>query len=219
MTVRSAFVEHVPVRKRRSQSDAVRLKARGEGRLIRFDPVEIKRWIDGSRYPEGLQPRAGGRVGGVSFMSFAAMIGGVTDRPVDLVFEVAEQDRARLLSVVSGKSDHRVGIRTDAGELELPEAAGLAVLLLLEGLGSGSSVHVVVSDADMTTQQAADLLGLSRTYVIRLIETDKLPARRVGTHRRLRASDVLAYKERRAARLSRVDAIADADREVGVEYR
>jgi excisionase family DNA binding protein len=143
----------------------------------------------------------------------------VTDRPVDHVFELPEQDRARLLSVVSGESHHRVGIRTDAGEMELPEAAGRAVLLLLEELGSGSSVHVVAEDADMTTQQAADLLGLSRTYVIRLIEGDKLPARRVGTHRRLRATDVIAYKERRAARLSRVDAIADADREAGVEYR
>jgi excisionase family DNA binding protein len=63
------------------------------------------------------------------------------------------------------------------------------------------------------------MLGLSRTYVIRLIEGDKLPARRVGTHRRIRAADVLAYEERRAARLARVDAIADADREAGVECR
>ncbi|MGH9055329.1 MAG: excisionase family DNA-binding protein [Acidimicrobiales bacterium] len=96
-------------------------------------------------------------------------------------------------------------------------AASRAVLLLLEELGAGSAVHLVPTDAELTTQQSADLLGIARTYLIRLIEDGKLPAHLVGTHRRLRAADVLDYKDRRAARLAAVDAIADA--EVGIDYR
>ncbi len=134
------------------------------------------------------------------------------------VFEVAEPDRQKLAALAAGGSDRPVAVRTNAGEIELPSAAGQAVLLLLGELGAGAAVHLVPTDAKLTTQQSADLLGISRTYVIRLIGDGKLPAHLVGTHRRLRASDVLDYKARRAARLAAVDAIADADAEVGIEY-
>ncbi len=97
-------------------------------------------------------------------------------------------------------------------------AAGRAVLLLLEELGAGAAVRLVTTEAELTTQQAAELLGISRTYVIRLIEDGKLPVRLVGTHRRLRVADVFDYKARRASRLAVVDAIAGADAEVGIDY-
>lgn len=141
----------------------------------------------------------------------------VTD--ASAVFEVAEPDRQKLAALAAGGSNRPVAVRTDAGEIELPTTAGQAVLVLLEELGAGAAVHLVPTDAELTTQQAADLLGISRTYVIRLIEDGKLPAHLVGTHRRIRAADVLAYKDRRAARLAAVDAIADADGEVGIDYR
>ncbi|MHB8671705.1 MAG: helix-turn-helix domain-containing protein [Acidimicrobiales bacterium] len=135
------------------------------------------------------------------------------------VFEVAEPDREKLAALVAGGDDRPVAVRTDAGEIELPAPAGRAVLLLLEELAAGASVHLVATDAELTTQQAAELLGLSRTYVIRLIESGKLPAHLVGTHRRLSAADVLAYKAHRAARLAAVDAIAEADADLAIPYR
>lgn len=152
----------------------------------------------------------------VSFVSFSGTLSLVTD--ASAVFEVAEPDRGKLSALVAGGSDRPVAVRTEAGEVELPKAAGHAVRLLLEELGAGASVHLVASDAELTTQQAAELLGISRTYVIRLIDAGKLPARLVGTHRRLNAPDVLDYKARRAARLAAVDKIAAADAESGVDY-
>jgi len=101
----------------------------------------------------------------------------------------------------------------------LPSAASATVRRLLEELAAGTSVHLVADDADLTTQQAADLFGISRTYITHLVDEGKIAAHRVGTHRRLRAGDVIAYKTRCAARLAAVDHIAVADRAAGVPYR
>jgi excisionase family DNA binding protein len=135
-------------------------------------------------------------------------------------FELPEPHRKRLVALVSGiDGGGAVALRTDQGEAELPPEARAAVRQLLADLAAGSAVHLLTDDSELTTQEAADILGISRTYIVRLIDDDKLPARLVGTHRRLRAADVLAYKARRDARLAGVDAIAAADAAAGVPYR
>lgn len=148
-------------------------------------------------------------------MSFTAYPGGM----VDAVFDVPEVERPRLAGLTGGAEARSIAVRTDEGDVELPPAAGRAVLALLEQLAAGSAVHLVPADAELTTQQAADLLGISRTYVVRLIDDGKLPAHLVGTHRRLKATDVLAYRARRSERLAAARAITDADVAASVPYR
>ena len=94
-----------------------------------------------------------------------------------------------------------------------------AVEQLLTDLASGGVVHVLADDRDVTTQEAADVLGLSRTFVVRLIDSGKLPAHLAGTHRRVRVADVVAYADERRRRLDAVAAIADADQAAGIDYR
>lgn len=134
-------------------------------------------------------------------------------------YEVPRPERKRLAAAVSEPESGPISLSTAHGVVQLPKVASAAVRRLLEELAAGTSVHLISDDAMLTTSEAGELLGISRTYVTRLVDEGKLPAHRVGTHRRLRATDVLAYRARRAQRLAAVDAIADGEPAAGVPYR
>ncbi len=137
-----------------------------------------------------------------------------------LAYTISASDRKRLASTFADPdAAGPVSVQTDAGVVELPAAAADAVRHLLGELASGASVHVFADDAELTTQEAADLLGLSRTYVVRLIDQGTISARMAGTHRRLRVTDVLAYESHRKSRLKAVAGITEADVVAGVPYR
>lgn len=77
-----------------------------------------------------------------------------------------------------------------------------ALRLLVEVLGhlaNGSLVAVLPMHAELTTQEAAEFLNVSRPHVVHLLEDGKIPHRKVGTHRRIRLTDVLEYKRREEA--------------------
>ncbi len=77
-------------------------------------------------------------------------------------------------------------------------APRLAELLedLLGQLAAGRAVQVTALDTEIGTQQAAELLGVSRPYLVKLVEAGELPHRKVGPRRRLHLEDVLAYRDR-----------------------
>src|SRR3546814_12421743 len=70
---------------------------------------------------------------------------------------------------------------------------------VLEAMAQGQAVTVAPVHQRLTTQEAADLLGISRPTVVKLLESGEIPFEQPGRHRRARLADVLAYRERAAA--------------------
>ncbi|WP_216321332.1 helix-turn-helix domain-containing protein [Deinococcus aestuarii] len=90
-------------------------------------------------------------------------------------------------------------VRLSTGSTSLPLTPALAELLrgLLERLGNGESVTILSQQEELSTQQAADLLGVSRPYLIeQVLNQGRIPYRKVGSHRRIRLSDLLAYQQK-----------------------
>lgn len=88
-------------------------------------------------------------------------------------------------------------IGPDGAEVEIPASAFEALKCVVEGMAQGLTMTLVPHDAVLTTQQAADLLHLSRPYLVKLLERQEIPFHRVGSHRRVKIDDVLKYRQRR----------------------
>lgn len=85
-----------------------------------------------------------------------------------------------------------------AGEsISIPESVFYVLERVAEVMARGDSITVVPVGQELTTQQAADLLNVSRQYLVRLLDDGQLAYRRTGKHRRLRVEDVLTFKEHR----------------------
>jgi excisionase family DNA binding protein len=96
-------------------------------------------------------------------------------------------------------ADHelvRIKVEDSADELVVPRSAVELFAQILAFMSAGHGVSVVPANAELTTQQAADLLNVSRPYLIGLLAAEEIEYRRVGKHRRIKASSLLAYLRR-----------------------
>lgn len=109
---------------------------------------------------------------------------------------------------------------TDGREsVELPVSVGPLLMEILQDIAAGSAVAVLRKDAELTTQQAADFLNVSRPFLVGLLEEGTVPHRKVGTHRRVRFDDVLRYKnDTDAARCRALDELAADAQELDMGY-
>jgi excisionase family DNA binding protein len=110
----------------------------------------------------------------------------------------------------------RVG---DCEPFFLPASSTRLLVDILTLTGRGKAVAVLPVDAELTSQQAADVLNVSRPYLVKLLEEGKLPHRKVGSRRRVLLCDVLAYKKQVADARSKVlDELAAQGQELKMGY-
>ena len=135
--------------------------------------------------------------------------------------EVARASCQRLAALLHGDRPLTLNVTGTHGEetVKLPASVGPLLLEILEDMAAGSSVAVLRKDAELTTQQAAAILNVSRPFLIGLLEQGALPFRKVGTHRRVRIDDVLRYKnEVEAARRRALDELVADAQELDMGY-
>ena len=136
---------------------------------------------------------------------------------------LARESSRRLATHKLGKrSSVRIQLLADGEEAEtvaVPASALRLFLHLLTEMSQGNAVTVIPTHAEMTTQQAADLLNVSRPYLVKLVDKGKIPCRTVGKYRRVRFDDLMAYKRKDdEARAKILDQLTADAQELGMGY-
>jgi excisionase family DNA binding protein len=144
-----------------------------------------------------------------------------TVRPGEVEPEVAARALRRIKDYLSrqpeGADEFEVLVEHSGEALVLPRPALAMFAYVLAQLAEGRGVSVVPSEVELTTQQAADMLNVSRPYLIDLLERGEIPFRKVGRHRRVSMEALLDYKRRDDAdRRRAADDLTDLSQELGL---
>ena len=101
----------------------------------------------------------------------------------------------------------------------IPAAAFHLLVDILSQMSQGNAVTLIPIHAELTTQEAADILNVSRPFLIKLIETGEIICRKVGRHRRIRFEDLMNYKQRiDSDRIQALDELAAQAQELNMGY-
>lgn len=132
----------------------------------------------------------------------------------------SSQELAAIVSTVEGAQQLQV-LDQDGKKhrVEIPASALKLLIEVLIQLGQGNSVNIIPVHAELTTQEAADLLNMSRPTFIKLLDNKELPYSRKGNRRKIALLDVVNYKNTlEENRLSALDELSALDQEMGMGY-
>jgi excisionase family DNA binding protein len=142
--------------------------------------------------------------------------------PTETEALLARETGRRLANHVRTRQHLRIRIMDDdqAGDiLSLPASAVRLLLDILTEMAQGNAITLIPVHVELTTQQAADLLNVSRPHLVGLLEDGKIPYRKVGTHRRILFEDLMAYKKRvDHAREQVLDQLVEEAQELDMGY-
>ena len=143
--------------------------------------------------------------------------------PSEKEVELARKS-SRILSSVSLKRTKSVdilleGVKEQHKNIKLPLSAFKLLVTILTEMAEGNSVTLIPTLAELTTQEAADLLNVSRPYLIQLLESKKIPFRKVGSRRKVLFQDLMLYKAKTdAARRKVLDELSKEAQKLNLGY-
>lgn len=120
--------------------------------------------------------------------------------PSEAEIALARESGRALSAVLQTRADtQQIDLHDDQGAVRavrMPTSALRLLLDVLTEIGQGNAVSVIPIHAELTTQEAADVLNVSRPFLVQLLEKGEMPFHKTGTHRRVRYQDVMAYQKR-----------------------
>jgi len=135
--------------------------------------------------------------------------------------ELAQRGQRELAAYLSTKLQTQrisiVGEDDKTHTIELPTSAMTMLAEVLGELAAGNAVQIVPVHAELTTQEAANILNVSRPHMVKLLEKGNLPFHKIGRHRRVLFADLMEYKKRRENEsLNAMQALADQAQDIGM---
>ena len=130
------------------------------------------------------------------------------------------RDSSRLLAACIGHGPTaRLRVIDSEGEIEVPVSALRMLVDILTNMAEGNAISIVPIHTELTTQQAADFLGVSRPHLVGLVERGELPHHKVGTHRRITFRDLLQYRAQRMEQgKTALEALSEQAQKFGMGY-
>jgi excisionase family DNA binding protein len=115
---------------------------------------------------------------------------------------------------------HHASLRSpDGHQLEIPNSIYRVLVAAVAAMAQGNAVSIVPVHHELTTQQAAELLGVSRAHLVKLVDAGEIPHHKTGSHRRIYFEDLMRYRDARdAQRAAALRELTRKSAEYGLEY-
>ena len=130
-----------------------------------------------------------------------------------------EEELQEIIELVSKISnlDQFVMLKSDGQEIEIPSIVTKILYEIIAILSKGGALTIIPMEKELTTQQAADILNVSRPFLVNLLENGEIPFHKTGTHRKILMKDLREYKEQiNKNRTNKINEIINLSQEYGL---
>jgi excisionase family DNA binding protein len=125
----------------------------------------------------------------------------------------------RAASGSKHNSSVKIKLQQQRTFLHIPQKALHLLVEILNNMAEGKSVTLIPSDTEISTQQAADMLNVSRPHIVKLLEAGIIPFKKVGTHRRIELKHLTEYEKKLSElRKQKLDFLAEQAQELNLGY-
>lgn len=136
----------------------------------------------------------------------------LAERSLSLIEQVLINQQKNVKSI-------EISVAGDEARIKIPGKAFEHLREILQSMAEGKTVSLIDNEEELTTQEAADILNISRPYLVKLLESGEIPFTKVGKHRRVRFEDMNAYKKKcQRARQRRLRELAKQAQELDMGY-